>query len=422
MRRIHRAQFSAITPSAIQDAFRSLQEPDPDLSRSVDARQELDLRCGVALTRLLTWKCVNAARNKFSPSTRVVSYGPCQTPALSFCVDRLREIERFKAKRYWKVNIDTQLSNGETQSLTWKVSHSNAVEDTRSNSNKNESSATYDETSARNVVDAAKQSHMVVKRVTCTPEAMSPPVGLNTVALLEMGSKALGMSPKNVMSVAEKLYGAGLISYPRTETTRYDPNGFDAKALLREHTSSQEWGKAASYLLRTMKDGRPPKTGRDCGDHPPITPLKSASRGEVTAIGGAAWRVYEFVCRNFIGSLHQDLQFTRTIAVCQIPGSDEEFELELVSVDSLGCAAAMPWVLRDIGATSNRINSDIIKEGDTLPILKASIQERKQRPPRFLQEHELIREMDSKGIGTGETSLGIVCSLPHVSSYLLLYA
>lgn len=49
--RIHRAKFSAITPKALQDAFRTLEEPDSDLSRSVDARQELDLRIGVALTR-----------------------------------------------------------------------------------------------------------------------------------------------------------------------------------------------------------------------------------------------------------------------------------------------------------------------------------------------------------------------------------
>ena len=49
--RVHRAKFSAITPKALQDSFSSLDEPDPALSRSVDARQELDLRIGVALTR-----------------------------------------------------------------------------------------------------------------------------------------------------------------------------------------------------------------------------------------------------------------------------------------------------------------------------------------------------------------------------------
>ena len=56
--RIHRAKFSAISKPAIVDAFRNLQEPDPNLSRSVDARQELDLRIGVALTRYFSCPCL----------------------------------------------------------------------------------------------------------------------------------------------------------------------------------------------------------------------------------------------------------------------------------------------------------------------------------------------------------------------------
>lgn len=177
--------------------------------------------------------------------------------------------------------------------------------------------------------------------------------------------------------------------------------------MLRQHASNEEWGKSAKYLLATRKTKKPPKTGRDCGDHPPITPLKSASRGEVG--GGSAWRVYEFICRNFIGSLHNDLEFTRTIATLSIPGSDEEFEMELVTVDSLGFADACRWLLRDIGATQSKTDSGIIKEGDHLTITKAIVEEKKQRPPKFLQEFELIREMDSKRIGTGAYILVYAC-------------
>eukprot|EP00957_Ditylum_brightwellii_P127308 9706994-Ditylum_brightwellii.AAC.1 len=124
----------------------------------------------------------------------------------------------------------------------------------------------------------------------------------------------MGMSPKQVMNVAEKLYSAGYISYPRTETTKYDPNGFDVRSILREHTSHPEWGRTAAYLLRTKyaKSGHPPKRGIDRGDHPPITCTKAATRDEVG--GGAAWRVYEFVSRNFLGSLGDELRFTRRVA------------------------------------------------------------------------------------------------------------
>jgi hypothetical protein len=139
---------------------------------------------------------------------------------------------------------------------------------------------------------------------------------------------------------------------------------------------------------------------RSPSNHPTQVSFKRRS----LAVGGAAWRVYEFVCRNFIGSLHQDLEFTRTVVTCQIAGADvkEEFELDLVNVDNVGYAAAMPWALRDIGATSSRIDNEMLKEGDSLRVTRATVEERKQRPPKFLQEYELIREMDTKGIGTGK--------------------
>jgi len=440
--RIHRAQFSAISAEALRDAFGSLGEPDSALSRAVDARQELDLRIGVALTRLLTWRCVGIARKRFGPATRVISYGPCQTPALSFCVNRAREIEEFEREPYWKVDIEVGLpsgakSDGNSSPLSWKVPKEDAVIDTRRKLRKNSANkdivestldcASFNMMEADRIVQlcSSPESHLVVQKVREKAETIPPPLGLNTVALLEAGSKSMGMSPKQVMSVAEKLYSAGFISYPRTETTKYDPNGFDVRHSLRHHAGHPDWGRTASYLLRTKysNTGKPPMRGRDVGDHPPITPLKSATRNEVG--GGAAWRVYEFVVRNFLGSLHNELSFTRRTISMDLPNSantdkgwlgfgassESDFELELVSVDSLGFTDCCRWVLRDIGASGNKDKSPILlKKGDTLPITKAKLETALTKPPRFLQEHELILLMDEKNIGT-DASMAV-----HVSN------
>ena len=418
--RIHRAKFSAITPKALRDAFADLRKPDAALSRSVDARQELDLRVGVAFTRLLTWKTIGLARKRFDPATRVVSYGPCQTPALSFCVDRALKIQQFRPQDYWKVHVEVAAPErgNKTLPVTWVVPTGEAVEDARRvNVRRRQGdaaisyidNATFGQVSAKKVVSAASDAgaYALATKIETKHETMSPPVGLNTVALLEAGSKAMGMSPKQVMNVAEKLYGAGFISYPRTETTKYDPSGFDVRSVLRDHSRHELWGKSCLYLLRKKysTSGRPPSRGRDVGDHPPITPLKVANRQQVG--GGAAWRVYEFVTRNFLGSLHDELSFTRRVISFDIdndhgislPSNSAHFMLEYVSVDSLGFADCCRWVLNDIGASKQRVESQFEK-GEKYTIASATAERGQTRPPRFLQEHELILLMDENRIGT----------------------
>ena len=206
MRRIHRAHFSAITRDALRDAFRDLGEPDAALSRSVDARQELDLRVGVAMTRLLTWRCVGLARQRYSPSTKLVSYGPCQTPTLSFSVDRAREIQAFEPKKYWKIHTSAYLSDNPriAYELRW-MPPSDPVESTLRKKTgyrrrdetgvQYEESATFNGKSAADVVKRASRSGSVlrVSQVETITERVKAPVGLNTVALLSAGSKSMGM-------------------------------------------------------------------------------------------------------------------------------------------------------------------------------------------------------------------------------------
>ena len=405
VKRIHRARFSAITKDALRDAFQSLGEPDAALSRSVDARQELDLRVGVAMTRFLHWRCIGLARKHYSPATKLISYGPCQTPALSFCVDRAREIEAFVPREYHKLAVTCTLPGQSKASFEplWMVPN-NGFDGSETGESLGESS-TFDRALAQRTAKLVSDGgSLEVTSVRETQQKINAPLGLNTVALLTSASKAMGMSPKQVMTVAEKLYSSGYISYPRTETTRYDPNGFDVRKILREHQSHPEWGKTASHLLRTKysNSGRPPIRGYDAGDHPPITPLKAATREEVG--GGNQWRVYDFITRNFIGSLSDELTFTRRTAELEVAAvqNGPKFELEQISIDSLGFAGACRWVLNDIGASSKKDDEKEIqfREGLKFSVKKAQSTTLKTKPPRFLQEHELVQLMDHNRIGT----------------------
>eukprot|EP01098_Paradermamoeba_levis_P016967 TRINITY_DN9464_c0_g1_i1.p1 TRINITY_DN9464_c0_g1~~TRINITY_DN9464_c0_g1_i1.p1 ORF type:complete len:241 (-),score=55.78 TRINITY_DN9464_c0_g1_i1:320-937(-) len=89
---ILRAKFSAITAADINRALANLGVPNKAEAQAVDARQELDLKVGVAFTRFQTRYFQDKYGNL---DATLVSYGPCQSPTLGFCVDRYDEIQKF---------------------------------------------------------------------------------------------------------------------------------------------------------------------------------------------------------------------------------------------------------------------------------------------------------------------------------------
>ncbi|KAK9732423.1 Toprim domain [Popillia japonica] len=363
----YRAKFSAITEKDIKHAFNNLVHPNENEARSVDARQELDLRIGCAFTRFQT-KFFQGKYGDLDAS--LISYGPCQTPTLGFCVQRHDSIQTFKSEPYWVVQVTVKNKDGIDAVLDW------------------ERVRCFDKEIANLFLQRVKEcSQAKVVNITNKEKYKGRPLPLNTVELMRVASSGLGMGPQHAMQIAEKLYTQGYISYPRTETTKY-PENFDILGVLKEQQNNPDWGKDAADVL--SQGVNIPKGGRDVGDHPPITPMKPANRNE---LDGDAWRLYDYITRHFIGTVSRDCKYLSTTTTFII--NQENFSIVGKTLIDPGYTTVMPW--QAFG--KNEIIPGFV-QNDFVPIADAKLGEYQTNPPDYLTESELITLMEKHGIGT----------------------
>ncbi|KAL2241310.1 UNVERIFIED_CONTAM: DNA topoisomerase 3-alpha [Sesamum indicum] len=199
---IWRARFSALIDREIHYAAQHLIRPNQLFADAVDVRQEIDLRIGASFTRFQTMLLRDAFVLDFTTDDKnvILSYGPCQFPTLGFVVERFWEIQSHEPEEFWTINCTHNSEEG-TATFNWMRGH------------------LFDYTCATILYEMCVQEPTAtVTNVRQQEKPKYPPHPLSTIELEKRASRYFRMSSEQTMKVAEDLYQAGFISYPRTET------------------------------------------------------------------------------------------------------------------------------------------------------------------------------------------------------------
>lgn len=373
---IKRARFSALIDREIHEAVQRLVEPNKCFADAVDARQEIDLRIGASFTRFQTMLLRDAFVIDFGTDNLVLSYGPCQFPTLGFVVERYWEIQAHEPEEFWTINCSQKSDEG-IATFNWMRGH------------------LFDYTCAVIIYEMCVQEPIATVTTVRQQEKLKyPPYPLNTIELEKRASRYFRMSSEHTMKVAEDLYQAGFISYPRTETDSFSERT-DLHAIVQEQQRHPVWG---SYAQRLLEPGaelwrNPGNGGHDDKAHPPIHPTKFSS-------GEAGWsqdhhRLYELVVRHFLACVSQPAVGAETNVEIDIAG--ELFSasgrailaknyLDVYRFESWGTSTIPTYVPgQQFIPTSLTLDSGVT------------------RPPPLLSEADLLSCMDKEGIGTDAT-------------------
>ncbi|GAA0292479.1 DNA topoisomerase I [Halarchaeum salinum] len=370
---VSRVRFSSITENEVKSAFADPDDLDFDLAAAGEARQIVDLIWGAALTRFLSLSARQVGDD-------FISVGRVQSPTLKLIVDKEREIEAFDPEDYWE--LFTDLEKDET---TFEAQYFYLDDED------NEAERVWDEDDAESAFDVLREAATaVVESVRRRTRTDDPPAPFNTTQFIRAAS-SLGYAAGRAMSIAEDLYTAGYITYPRTDNTVY-PDDLDPADLLDALSAQRDFAESVERL-EALDELEATRGDEETTDHPPIHPTPDLPAK--SDLSEDEWEVYELVVRRFFATLAEPAKWEHLRVVASADG--EKLKANGRRLVEEGYHAVYPY----FGTDENYVPD--VTEGEKLAIADARIEAKQTQPPRRYGQSRLIETMEEMGIGTKST-------------------
>ena len=360
----HRIVFHEITKPAILKAIENPRKIDYNLVNAQQARRVLDRLVGFELSPVL-WK-------KVKPS---LSAGRVQSVAVRLIVDREREINKFNAEAAFK--IVAVFGKGREAFKAELPERFAKQED------------------AEKFLTDCIGANFTVNTLDTRPAKRSPAAPFTTSTLQQEASRKLGFSVSRTMTVAQKLYESGKITYMRTDSVNLSDTALDAAAKQINSAYGEKYHQLRKY--KTKSAGAQEA-------HEAIRPTYF----DVHTIDGDASekRLYELIWKRAIASQMSEALFEKTTAKISISTRKEELVAngEVMKFDGfLKVYLESSDEEEETTATEDNAILPPLAKGQLLDVQEISATERYTRPPARYTEASLVKKLEELGIGRPST-------------------
>jgi DNA topoisomerase-1 len=363
-----RIVFHEITKEAILRAVENPRDIDINLVNAQQARRVLDRIVGFEVSPVL-WK-------KVKPS---LSAGRVQSVAVRLIVEREREIIGFTSEAYYRVMGYFQVPDKDGNLTELKAELSKRYK-------------TRDEAVA--FLEKCKTAEFTIEDVAKKPAKRTPAKPFTTSTLQQEASRKLGFSVSQTMSIAQRLYENGKITYMRTDSVNLSGLAISTAKQKIEELHGENYVKIRNYKTST-------KGAQEA--HEAIRPTYMANE----TIDGTSQeqRLYELIWKRTIASQMADAILEKTTVSIAISNDVEKF---VATGEVLIFDGFLKVYMESTDDDSNgNGNGDVIipplKAKDKLEMVSVVATKRfTQRPPRYT-EASLVKGLEDLGIGRPST-------------------
>lgn len=355
-----RITFNEITKTAVLKAIDNPRDIDDDLVNAQQARRILDRLVGFELSPVL-WR-------KVKPS---LSAGRVQSVSVRLIVEREKEIEAFMAQNFFRTDAVFDVKGSSLKARLGNQFSS------KEESNK--------------FLEACNGFDFKIADVAKKPAKKSPAAPFTTSTLQQEASLKLGFGVTRTMSVAQKLYESGHITYMRTDSVNLSEQALNGA----KNEVMSAYGKDF-YKLRQYKN----KNTNAQEAHEAIRPT-DFSKHEIEA-GSDEERLYQLIWKRSIASQMSDAQLERTTIKINAP-QNHEFNANGEVIKFEGFLKV--YLESSVDDEEDEIEGLLpeVAVGDSISAESIQSLERFTRPPARYVEASLVKKLEELGIGRPST-------------------